>query len=93
MSVTVLLALFGVVSSGLVMWKVKNRCKTRSKYLPDKVPTFPINDEKLIDEIDEELLNSNTRDTKVFLPILEDSEDDELDYRNDSKNDLCVFTI
>ena len=101
MFLTILLTLFGVVSSGFAMWKIKNRCKSRSKDLPSKiskpfdsqVSKFPINDEKLIDEIDEELLNSNTKDTNVYLPILEDSEDDELDYCNDSKNELCVFSI
>ena len=109
MFLTVLLTLFGVASSGLVMWKVKNRCKSRSGELPDKTQTpvddysrlqikligkiEKIEDEKLIKEIDKELLDPNSKDTNVFLPILEDSEDDELNYQNDSKNDLHLFSV
>ena len=112
MLLAIFLGFCGVVSGGLVWFRLKNTCKLKShdatshhqvyrhneescrKDHHDKLITsVQFNDDELEEEIDKELLDSIPKDKSIYLPIIEESEDDELNIVEVAKIDMSLYSI
>ena len=57
------------------------------------ITSVQINDDELEEEIDKELLDSIPKDKNIYLPIIEESEDDELHIVEVAKIDMSLYSI
>ena len=71
----------------------QNEDSCRNGHHDKLITSVQFNDDELEKEIDKELLDSIPKDRSIYLPIIEESEDDELSIVEVAKIDMHLYSI